>query len=112
MHKVENYIREPKCVILDECHMIKDSKTQRYKLIQKLVHKAMRLVLISGTPAMSRPIELFTQLKLLMPKNFSNKEKYINRYCDPRVTNFRRIANGCSKGDELKVGKSYYSRNK
>lgn len=52
---------------------------------------------------MSRPIELFTQLKLLMPKVFSNKNNYINRYCDPKLTPWGKQANGCSRSDELKV---------
>ena len=103
IHKVEQYLKQPKCVILDECHMVKDSTSQRYKNITKLVNKTKRLILISGTPAMSRPIELFTQLKLLMPKVFSNKAKYEDRYCDPKMTNWGKQATGCSRSEELKV---------
>lgn len=103
LHKVESYLKKPSCVILDESHMIKDSKTKRFNEISKLVNKSNRLILISGTPAMSRPVELFTQLKLLMPKIFTNKEKYINRYCDPKMTQWGKVANGCANLDELKV---------
>lgn len=103
IHKVEPYIKEPKCVILDESHMIKDSSTKRYSLISKLVSKSRRLILISGTPAMSRPVELFTQLKLLMPKVFSNKEKYVNRYCAPKILPWGKVADGCDNLEELKV---------
>lgn len=48
LHKVEQYIREPKCAILDESHMIKASSTQRFKNISKLVNKSKRLILMSG----------------------------------------------------------------
>lgn len=103
IHKVDMFIKDPKIAILDECHMIKDSKTKRYNHISKLVAKSRRLVLISGTPAMSKPFELFTQLKLLMPKVFSNQTKFINRYCAPTFTPWGKEAKGCDNVDELKV---------
>ena len=105
IQKAEQYFpKGTNCAILDECHMIKESTTQRYKNVAKLAGKAARLILVSGTPAMSRPIELFTQLKLLMPKIFSNKNKYETRYCDPKDTIWgRRDCTGCSRPEELRV---------
>ena len=84
--------------------MVKCMKSQRYKLISELTKKTSRLILISGTPAMSRPEELFTQLRLLMPKKFTNKAKFADRYCDPRITAYGKRCDGCSRPDELKVG--------
>lgn len=102
--KVEQHLRKGvNCAILDECHMIKESSTQRFHNIAKLAGKAKRLILVSGTPAMSRPIELFTQLKLLLPKIFSNKNKYATRYCDPKDTPWGRQYTGCTRPEELRV---------
>lgn len=105
IHKADpHFPKGANCVILDECHMIKESKTQRFQNVTKLAGKAKRLILVSGTPAMSKPIELFTQLKLLMPKVFSNKSKYAERYCDPKDTAWGvRDLSGCTRPDELKV---------
>ena len=57
-------------VILDEAHFIKDYKTARYKSSEKIAKKAKRLILLSGTPALSRPIELYSQISLIAPKLF------------------------------------------
>jgi len=43
--------------------------------------KAKYAVLLSGTPALSRPIELFPQLQALYPTVYKNVNEYGNRYC-------------------------------
>ena len=50
-------------VILDESHMVKDDKSVRYKAVEPLARGAAHLVLLSGTPALSRPRELYTQVR-------------------------------------------------
>ena len=50
-------------VILDESHMVKDAATARYRAVEPLARGAAHLVLLSGTPALSRPIELYTQVR-------------------------------------------------
>ena len=55
---------------MDEAHFIKDYKTARYKSSEKIAKKAKRLILLSGTPALSRPIELYSQISLIAPKLF------------------------------------------
>ena len=64
-------------VILDEAHFIKDYKTARYKSSEKIARKAKRLILLSGTPALSRPIELYSQISLIAPKLFRSVRKQI-----------------------------------
>ena len=49
-------------VILDESHMIKDSKSGRSQAVEPLARNSRYLVLLSGTPALSRPIELYSQV--------------------------------------------------
>lgn len=50
-------------VILDESHMIKDSKSGRSQAVEPLAKNSRYLVLLSGTPALSRPIELYSQVR-------------------------------------------------
>jgi SWI/SNF-related matrix-associated actin-dependent regulator 1 of chromatin subfamily A len=45
-------------IIIDECHYLKNVKTKRYYSISEFVKKSKRSILITGTPALSRPIEL------------------------------------------------------
>ena len=52
-------------VICDESHALKSYRTKRCQFVWPLVQKAKRAVLISGTPAPSRPIELFPQVSFM-----------------------------------------------
>lgn len=56
-----------KIVIADECHYLKNAKAARTKGLVILLRKSIRAILLSGTPALSRPMELFTQLNALDP---------------------------------------------
>jgi SWI/SNF-related matrix-associated actin-dependent regulator 1 of chromatin subfamily A len=44
--------------------------------------------MITGTPALSRPLELFTILTVLRPEVFSHFKDFGNRYCDPKPRRF------------------------
>lgn len=63
-------------------HYIKNSKTKRAEALLPLLRKARRLVLLSGTPALSRPEELYTQLDALRPGVFGSWTAFAKRYCN------------------------------
>ena len=52
--------------------MIKSFKTARYKAVDPMMKAAKNVILLSGTPALARPNELYTQVsgvnKYLFPK--------------------------------------------
>jgi hypothetical protein len=56
----------------DESHNLKSIKTQRTKAALEIISNSKRCVLLSGTPALSRPSELFPQVKALQPKLFKD----------------------------------------
>ncbi|CAL4069544.1 unnamed protein product, partial [Meganyctiphanes norvegica] len=56
--------------IFDESHYMKNYKSARYKAAQPIMQRVKCLVLLSGTPALSRPIELFTQISAIDRKIF------------------------------------------
>ena len=79
-------------IILDESHYLKNVKAARTKAVTALVTKAREkndciLLELSGTPALSRPMELLSQLQLL---GFSvlNLKKFGARYCAPTLNQF------------------------
>ena len=47
-----------------------------------------RILLLSGTPALSRPIELYSQINILDPKLFGNATDFGLRYCDGKKVNY------------------------
>lgn len=51
----------------DESHSMKSMKTNRTSAALSLIKKAKRCILLSGTPALSRPVELYPQMKAIEP---------------------------------------------
>ncbi|XP_020806020.1 SWI/SNF-related matrix-associated actin-dependent regulator of chromatin subfamily A-like protein 1 [Drosophila serrata] len=89
-------------IIFDESHTLKNSKAKCTAVAKRLTDQAKRVVLLSGTPALSRPLELFTQLQLIDSK-FMNFMEFTTRYCDGKQSTFGWDASGQSNLEELKV---------
>jgi SWI/SNF-related matrix-associated actin-dependent regulator 1 of chromatin subfamily A len=68
---------------------------------------AKRMILLSGTPALSRPMELYSQIGLIDPALFPYFHDFGMRYCDGRKDCFggKEIYNfsGSSNMQELKL---------
>ncbi|CAH1183107.1 unnamed protein product [Phaedon cochleariae] len=99
-------------IIIDESHILKSFKSKCCQAATLLARKARRVILLSGTPALSRPSELFTQLSLIDPQYFQNFFNFSKRYCDGKTTQFGWDANGSSNLQELEVilGKKFMIR--
>ena len=69
-------------VILDQSHCLKNKRAKRTKAAMFLVRESAHLLLLSGTPALSRPDELFTQISMLHPHLFDSSIQFERRYCD------------------------------
>jgi len=75
-------------VILDESHYIKSPKAKRTRIAKSIISgRVPRVLLLSGTPFMNNPGELFVQLNLIDPKSFDNWFKYAIRYCGAQKVN-------------------------
>lgn len=89
------------CVICDESHNLKQRTSQRTKLALPLLQTAKRLILLSGTPALARPVELWTQIYSLAPQLFGTYPQFTKQYCNARRGRFGWDVNGLSNADEL-----------
>ncbi len=69
------------CVVLDESHMIKNTQSNTYKNIKKLIKEIPSKVFLSGTPAPNRTKELYTVLNLISPLDFATKTEFYEMYC-------------------------------
>jgi SNF2 family DNA or RNA helicase len=85
-------------VIVDECHYMKNPQAARTKWLIPLIQKSKRAILISGTPALSRPMELFTQLHSLAPKNWPDEKEFGRRYCKTEKVSNNIVIGGSGKG--------------
>lgn len=68
-------------VILDESHMIKNSQSNRTKLVNDFVKNINRVWLLTGTPMTSRPIDYYNLLNLADSPVAKNWMAYVIRYC-------------------------------
>ncbi|XP_059592755.1 uncharacterized protein LOC100264852 isoform X6 [Vitis vinifera] len=89
---------EFKVVIADESHFLKNAQAKRTSASLPVLQKAQYTILLSGTPALSRPIELFKQLEALYPDVYRNVHEYGNRYCKGGVFG---MYQGASNHEEL-----------
>ena len=99
--------RNANFIIFDECHSIKSAESQRSRSALTVAKAAKRVILLSGTPALSRPMELYTQLFALNRKLFPSKHDFGLRYCNaqPRFFGPKQIWDykGNSNTDELRI---------
>ncbi|XP_068186200.1 SWI/SNF-related matrix-associated actin-dependent regulator of chromatin subfamily A-like protein 1 [Antennarius striatus] len=90
-------------LIMDESHFLKNMKTARCKAALPLLKAAKRVILLSGTPAMSRPAELYTQILAVRPTLFPRFHDFGMRYCDAKQTTWGWDYSGSSNLGELKL---------
>eukprot|EP00929_Paragymnodinium_shiwhaense_P031338 TRINITY_DN17576_c0_g1_i1.p1 TRINITY_DN17576_c0_g1~~TRINITY_DN17576_c0_g1_i1.p1 ORF type:complete len:925 (-),score=271.70 TRINITY_DN17576_c0_g1_i1:183-2957(-) len=102
--EVQTFLRQQnafKTIVVDECHMIKNRSTGRTREIMQFAKKCTRVVLLSGTPALARPVELYTQIEVVEPGLFKSYSSFTQRYCAPKWTPFGQDLNGASNLQEL-----------
>jgi SWI/SNF-related matrix-associated actin-dependent regulator 1 of chromatin subfamily A len=71
-----------KVIVADESHMLKSPTAARTKALLPVLRHAKRTILLSGTPALSRPCELFPQLLALDASVWPTMHGFGLRYCN------------------------------
>ncbi|KAG0718228.1 SMARCAD1 [Chionoecetes opilio] len=64
-------------IILDEAHMLKNMASQRYENLMKI--KALRRILLTGTPLQNNLVELMSILIFVMPQLFDSKKEELKK---------------------------------
>ncbi|XP_011819954.1 PREDICTED: SWI/SNF-related matrix-associated actin-dependent regulator of chromatin subfamily A-like protein 1 [Mandrillus leucophaeus] len=104
LSKLEKQLKTPfKVVIIDESHFLKNSRTARCRAAMPVLKVAKRVILLSGTPAMSRPAELYTQIIAVKPTFFPQFHAFGLRYCDAKRMPWGWDYSGSSNLGELKL---------
>lgn len=70
----------PTTLILDEAHYIKSNSTNRTKAALALAGQALNVFLLTGTPILNRPMELYTLLLAIRHSTVLNKDGEPNWY--------------------------------
>ena len=97
----QNLIRQEwDVLVLDEAHKVKSQKAQRTRCAKSLQYT--HCLLLTGTPVMNRPMELFSLLNMLNPVEWDNFFHYGQRYCAAKKTYFGWDFSGASNLNELR----------
>lgn len=92
-------------VVVDESHYLKSRNAARSKILVPFIQNSKRAILLTGTPALGRPEELFMQIDALYPKRFGTWTEYAKKFCNAHYRYFgtRRQwdCRGASNLDEL-----------
>jgi SWI/SNF-related matrix-associated actin-dependent regulator of chromatin subfamily A-like protein 1 len=94
-------------LILDEAHFLKNNRAKRTKCVyfpRGLKDRADRVWLLTGTPVLNRPVELYSHLKSLAPERLGHYTSYLDyckRYCAARENRWGWDVSGASNLEEL-----------
>lgn len=80
MHPNTELVRS---VIVDESHRVKDTSTQQAMITLQICKSKEHVILLTGTPVVNKPIDLFAQLAIMgRLSHFGGKKGFIERYCE------------------------------
>lgn len=93
-------------IICDESHNIKSMDAKRTHCVLPLLRACTIAICLSGTPAVNRPVELYTQLNGLLPSVFAAYDQFTKRYCDAKPARYNAAildVKGSSNESELRL---------
>lgn len=91
----------PKIVIADEAHYFKANSAKRTKAMKDLIKVVSHFIALSGTPIMSRPMEIYNAWVMIDPVNCPNFYEFAQKYCGAKHNGFGWEYVGASNTEEL-----------
>lgn len=90
-------------LIIDEVQYVKNHKARRTRAVRRVSQweDVEAVIGLSGTPMKSRPIELWSSLRIILPDLFPSRVEYAWRYCKPRHTRWGWKFDGATNSREL-----------
>jgi SNF2 family DNA or RNA helicase len=68
-------------VIADEAHRAKDPTSQQTRALWAIGASAQRRIALSGTPVANSPVDLWSIMHFVEPKEYPSRTAFIDRYC-------------------------------
>jgi SWI/SNF-related matrix-associated actin-dependent regulator of chromatin subfamily A-like protein 1 len=76
---------DPKALVIDEIHKIKNGKTKQTKAVRNLSRGIKHVIGLSGTPIVNRPIEAYNAIRIINPLLFPKYFDFAERYCGAKM---------------------------
>lgn len=93
--------KEFQCCIADEAHYLKSRDSKRSKNLIPILQSARRVILLSGTPILNKPVEIFNIMRIVRPDVTPSFKDFTNRYCNPKSTHYGMDYSGATCTQEL-----------
>jgi SWI/SNF-related matrix-associated actin-dependent regulator 1 of chromatin subfamily A len=77
-----------KIAIADEAHYLKSRESKRSRAIVPILKSIGQVLLLTGTPMLGKPCEIYNLIKILRPDIFNQFVEFGVRYCDPKKSAF------------------------
>ena len=90
------------CIILDEAHKMKSQKANQTKAVQRIRSLFKHHCLLTGTPLINRPIELFPLLNYVAPNKWNNFFKFAKEYAGAHQGRWGWDFSGATNQDKLR----------
>lgn len=102
--KLEKEIKNwrPELIVVDEAHKLKNIRTKRYQAFKYMFENIDKKILITGTPIMNRPVEIFPLIHYIKPDEFFNFWSFVKRYCGATSNGYGWEFKGAENLDELR----------
>ena len=102
------------CLVVDEAHLVKNPTAIRSKMVRTIARGIPNVIMLTGTPVLSRPVEMYNMLNMLDPKTWNSYYSYAVRYCGGKQGYWGFEAKGATNLVELKdrIGKYFLRRTK
>jgi SWI/SNF-related matrix-associated actin-dependent regulator 1 of chromatin subfamily A len=88
-------------MIADEAHYLKSQLSKRSKSLVSIMSHAKRVLLLTGTPMLGKPNEIYNLIKIVRPDIFCKFMDYGARYCAPRESIYGIDWSGSANKNEL-----------
>lgn len=101
-------------VVFDESHFLKNNSSQRCRAARHLTRNISKVIHLTGTPLLSRPIEMFTLLNMIDPQLWNNYYNYSRYFCGGKQTRWGWDSSGATHTEELhnRIKKYFIRRSK
>jgi len=77
-------------LVADEAHRMASRKTKTFALAKELTRKIPVVYLLTGTPVLNRPDEIWTLLHLVNPAAYRSYWRWVRTYCDTTINTYRK----------------------
>jgi len=102
---------QPKVIICDESHKLKNKDASRTKYVTAMSKHIPSVILLSGSPIENFPVEIWTTIDILS-KGQWNFYAFANEFCDPKVERYGTSYKGAKNLNKLQyvLNKHYMIR--